>query len=207
VTKELKGPFIVSGTVETVRGFASFYGKRFTVQEGRVIFTGSPDINPLLDVSATHTVSDHVITIHVEERARQPKITLSSVPEVDQADIISLLVTGRTTDRLTSSEQNSASSVGAVAGNIVGRQLAGVASQTLGLDTMEVGAGDSPGSTRVSAGRYVTQDLFLAYESQLGAKSSTRISAELSLSRRLKLKVSGSDRGESALDILWRLNY
>jgi autotransporter translocation and assembly factor TamB len=207
VTKELKGPFIVSGTVETVRGFASFYGKKFTVKEGRVMFTGSPDINPLLDVSATHTVSDHVITIHVEDKARQPKITLSSVPEVDQADIISLLVTGKTTDRLTSSEQNSMSSLGAVAGNIVGKQLAGVASQTLGLDTLEVGAGDSPGSTRVSAGRYVTQDLFLSYESQLGAESGTRIGVEYSINRRLKLKGSGSDRGESALDILWRLDY
>jgi autotransporter translocation and assembly factor TamB len=99
------------------------------------------------------------------------------------------------------------SSLGAVAGNIVGKQLAGVASQTLGLDTLEVGAGDSPGSTRVSAGRYVTQDLFLSYESQLGAESGTRIGVEYSINRRLKLKGSGSDRGESALDILWRLDY
>jgi autotransporter translocation and assembly factor TamB len=59
----------------------------------------------------------------------------------------------------------------------------------------------------VSAGRYVTQDLFLSYESQLGAESGTRIGAEYSINRRLKLKGSGSDRGESALDILWRLDY
>ena len=99
------------------------------------------------------------------------------------------------------------SSLGAVAGNIVGKQLAGVASETLGLDTLEVGSGDSPGSTRVSAGRYVTQDLFLSYESQLGEESGTRIGVEYSINRRLKLKGSGSDRGESALDILWRLDY
>jgi translocation and assembly module TamB len=148
-----------------------------------------------------------LIAIHVEDKAKQPKISLSSTPEVDQADIISLLVIGKTTDRLTSSEQNSVSSLGSVAGNIVGKQLSGVASQALGLDTMEVGAGDSPGSTRVSAGRYVTQDLFLSYESQLGAESSTRIGVEYSINRRLKLKGSGSDRGESALDILWRLDY
>ena len=53
VTKDLRAPFILSGSIETVRGYASYYGKRFTVENGRVTFTGTRELNPMLDVTVT----------------------------------------------------------------------------------------------------------------------------------------------------------
>ena len=107
VTKDLRAPFILSGSIETVRGSASYYGKRFTVESGRVTFTGTPELNPLLDVTAIQKVSEYLVSIHVTGRAQQPTIVLSSMPELPQTDILSLLVLGKTTDRLTKSEHNS----------------------------------------------------------------------------------------------------
>jgi translocation and assembly module TamB len=107
VTKALEQSFILDGTVETIRGFASFYGKKFTVQEGKVVFPGTEEINPFLDVWVTHTVSGYDVSIKVGGKAKQPILTLSSVPELPQADIVALLVVGKTTDRLTNSEQSS----------------------------------------------------------------------------------------------------
>ena len=44
------------GTVDTVRGTYEFQGRRFDlVRGGTIRFTGTPTINPLLDVSATRT--------------------------------------------------------------------------------------------------------------------------------------------------------
>ena len=43
VRKELREPFVLSGTLETVRGFASFYSGRHTLEQGRVTFTGTPE--------------------------------------------------------------------------------------------------------------------------------------------------------------------
>lgn len=208
VQKARQEPFIVSGAVQTIRGFAKFYGKKFTVQNGTVTFTGSPEINPLLDVTATHQVSEYLIAIHATGKARQPKIDLSSTPEVSQGDILSLLVVGKTTDRLTSSEQSSVSdSFQRVLGNVAGGQLENLVGKELGLDTIEIEAGEKPGDARVSVGRYVTQDLFLSYEQQIGQKAGTSIGLEYSINRRLKLKGSGSNTGESALDVLWRIEY
>jgi translocation and assembly module TamB len=208
LTKALRQPFVLDGTIETVRGFASFYGRRFVLQEGKITFPGSEEINPFLDVTVTHAVAGYVVSIRVEGKVKEPKITLSSTPDLEQADIVSLLVIGKTTDRLTISEQNSLSGrAQQVVGGVAAGQLEKMLGKPLGLDTVEVEAGDKLGTGRVSVGRYITQDIFLSYERQFGGEGGNKVGVEYSINRRLKLKGSSSDTGESAVDIIWRFDY
>lgn len=208
VTKALEQPFILDGTVETIRGFASFYGKKFVVQEGRVVFPGTEEINPFLDVLVTHAVAGYIVSIQVGGKAKQPHLALSSTPELLQADIVALLLVGKTTDRLTSAEQSSlASQAQQVVGGAAAGELEKVLGKPLGLDTVEVEAGKEIGTGSVSVGRYVTQDIFLSYERAFGGEQSNTVGVEYSINRRLKLKGSGSDSGESAVDLLWRHDY
>jgi translocation and assembly module TamB len=124
IDKERGAPFVMSGSIETVRGFASFYSKKFDLEQGQVTFTSSPEITPLLDVAVTKEVADYLITMHVGGRAQKPELTLSSTPELSQADIVSLLLIGKTTDRLTSAERTALSSQAQqLAGNLVASQL------------------------------------------------------------------------------------
>jgi autotransporter translocation and assembly factor TamB len=211
-TKDLQGPFILNGSIETLRGFASFYGKKFVLQEGgTVTFTGSPDINPALDVTALYDVSDYRVTIHVEGKAKQPKLTFSSNPELEQTDIISLLIVGKTTDRLTNSERSSLSNqTEAIAGGLVAQQAEKLLGSSLGLDTIEVEAGKNIGTGSVTVGRYVTQDLFLSYGREFtekGKQGGNKVGVEYSINRQLKLKGSSDDLGETALDFIWRRDY
>jgi translocation and assembly module TamB len=208
MTKELQQPFILSGGITMVRGFASVYGKKFVMQEGQVTFTGSPEINPFVNITITHTVSNYVVTIHVDGRARQPQINFSSTPELDQSDIISLLIVGKTMDRLTSSEQSSLSSqLGGAAGSLVAGKLQEAIGGALGIDTLTISPGDSSGAPGVSVGQYVTQDLYMSYEVGMGKDGGNRVGLEYSISRDLKLKASTNDKGDSAINFLWRKDY
>jgi translocation and assembly module TamB len=208
ITKELEQPFVLSGEIAIMRGFASVYGKRFVIKQGQVIFTGSSDINPQLDVTVNHTVSNYLVEIHVAGRARKPEITFSSTPELPQTDILSLLIVGKTMDRLTSSEQQDLSSqLGGAAGSVVAGQLQEVFGGALGLDTLTIGAGESFGGGSVSIGQYVTQEIFLSYEVGVGRGGGNRVGVEYSITPQLKLKGSTSDQGGSAVDFLWRRDY
>ncbi len=208
VTKELEQPFVLSGGITIVRGFASVYGKRFVMQQGQVTFTGDRDINPLLDITVNHTVSNYVVAIHVEGKARKPEITFSSTPELPQSDILSLLIVGKTMDRLTSSEQqNLSSELGGAAGSMIAGQLQEAIGGALGLDTLTIGAGESFGSGSVSIGQYVTQDIFMSYEFGMGKGGGNRVGVEYSITPQLKLKGSTTDNGASAVDFLWRRDY
>jgi translocation and assembly module TamB len=208
-TKALQKPLIIAGDIQTVRGFASYLGKKFTVEQGRITFTGTEEINPALDITATHEVADYTVTVNVQGDSKQPKITLSSAPEaLEQADIVSLLVFGRTTDKLTESEQGSLgtkaqnAALGAAAG-----QAASVVGEQLGLDSIEVEIGDDPSQARVGTGKYITQDIFLSYEHQLGKEGGDTVGVEYSINRRLKLKGSSSSTGQTAVDLIWRKDY
>jgi len=207
-----------------VRGFATYYSKRFAVQSGQVTFTGTPEINPLLDVTVVQKVSEYVVSIHVTGKAQEPTITFSSTPELSQADIVSLLVIGKTTDRLTKSERNAlGNEAQQLAGGLLASQLENRLGSALGLDTLDISAGAQLGSGSVRLGRYVTQDLFLSLEQGLGQAGSattsssttsgattsngTTIGLEYSLNRHLKVRGSSSDQGATAVDFLWRLDY
>jgi len=208
VTKNLHAPFILSGSIETVRGYAGYYGKKFTVESGRVTFTGTPELNPMLDVTVVQKVSDYLVSIHVTGRAQQPAIAFSSTPELPQADILSLLVLGKTTDRLTKSENNSlAGEAQHLAGGIIAGQLEKTLGKALGLDTIEIGAGEHTGTGSFKVGRYVTQDLFLSVGREFGQDSGTSVGLEYSVNRRMKVRGSSSDQGATAIDFLWRLEY
>jgi autotransporter translocation and assembly factor TamB len=127
---------------------------------------------------------------------------------LEQADIVSLLVFGRTTDKLTGSEESSLgnkaqnAALSAVAG-----QAASIVGEELGLDSVEVEVGDDPSESRVGTGKYITQDIFLSYERQLGKDGGNTVGVEYSINRNLKLKGSSSDTGESAVDLIWRKDY
>lgn len=208
VAKELGAPFVLRGTVETVRGFTSFYSGKFVLEQGRVTFTGSPGIDPALDVTVTRAVAGYVVAVNVIGRAKSPQLRLSSTPDLPQADIVTLLVVGKTTDHLTASERSGLSDrAQQIVGNVPASDLERLLARPLGLDTLDIQTGDKLGSGKVSVGRYVTQDIFLSYERRRGEEGGNKVGIEYSINHHLKVKGSSSDTGDSAVDVLWRIDY
>ena len=204
----MREPFVLSGTLETVRGFASFYSGKHTLEQGRVTFTGTPELNPVLDATLTRGVSGYAVSIHVSGRAQSPQLRLSSTPDLPQADIVTLLVLGKTTDRLTDAERSRISGrAQQIVGNVSAGELEQFLAKPLGLDTLDIQTGEKLGNEKVSVGRYITQDIFLSYERQQGEETSNKVGVEYSINRHFKVRGSSSNTGDSALDVLWRIDY
>ena len=208
VDKTFDEPFVIGGSAETVRGFIGFMGKKFDIERGKMTFTGANELNPFLDVVARHEVSGHSIALHLEGESKRPQFNFSSAPDLAEEDILSLLVFGKTRDRLTGSEKTALSSHAAeVAGNVISKFLEKRVGSTLGLDTLEVDVEDEFGNGSVRGGRYVTQDLFISYEHQLSEQGRNTVEVEYSLSPHVKLKGTSNDEGQTSLDLLWRIDY
>lgn len=208
VAKKFDEPFVIGGSAEAVRGFVGFMGKKFDLERGKMTLTGASEFNPFLDVVARHDVSGYSVALHVEGEAKRPNFNFSSTPDLAEEDILSLLVFGKTRDRLSGSEKSALSSHAAeVAGNVISTFLEKRLGNTLGLDTLEVDVEDEFGSGSVRGGRYVTQDLFISYQHQLGEEGRNTVGVEYSLSPRVKLKGTSNDDGQSSLDLLWRIDY
>lgn len=206
-------PFVLAGDVETLRGFATFLGRKFNIEKGVVTFTGSEDLSPVLDISASYEVSDYTVYVNVTGDSKEPEISYNSEPELDQQDILSLLIFGKTSDRLTSSEQTT---LGSKAEQFAGGLAAGMLEQTvgkaLGLDAVAIELGDQGSASSVGAGRYLTQDIYVEYERKFrdprqGTRTGNAVTVEYSISQGLKVEATGSDYGETAIDFVWSHDY
>src|SRR5262249_56318992 len=88
-------PLFINGDILLVRGWYAFQGRRFDLDEGRIIFGGDVPPDPQLDIRARNRTGEYTVTIEIAGRATEPTLTLSSEPQLEQADILSLLVFGR----------------------------------------------------------------------------------------------------------------
>ena len=105
ITKASGGKPALTGLIETIRGWVGFQGKRFILTRGEVEFNGSETINPALDIVAEYRVSNYLVNIVVKGTAEKPTLTLTSDPQLDQADILSVLLFNKPISSLEKSEQ------------------------------------------------------------------------------------------------------
>ena len=213
VRKALQSPFTATGELRTLRGSATFFGRRFTVEKGKIIFTGAEEIDPILNVEASHQVSRYTTYVLISGTASAPEVSFRSDPELPESDIISLLVFGRTTDQLSSSEQNSLGNQARImAGRLAADTLESSVGEALGLDTIAIEIGDDTTATSMGVGRYISQDIFLFYQRTFrdpsrANRSGNVVGIEKRLNQRQTLKATGSDLGETSIDWLWRNDY
>jgi translocation and assembly module TamB len=210
IRKRLRESFVLSGTIDTRRGFASVMGKRFEIETGTVTFRGIKEINPFLDILAVHQTRGYTVHVEITGESKKPKLDFYSVPELEQADIISLLLFGRTQDKLSSSEQNGLA--GSVAGSVAAGVLEGSLGASLGLDSIAIDLGDETSGGSVGVGRYLSNDLYLSYERsfrdpQKANRGGNTVGIEFNVTPRIKLRGTGSDFGETAIDLLWQVDY
>ncbi|MGC1952529.1 MAG: translocation/assembly module TamB domain-containing protein [Gammaproteobacteria bacterium] len=207
--KDRGQPVRLAGDIQTLRGFATLLDRRFNLAKGVVTFTGSEDINPILNITATYEVADYTVYVTVTGRSQAPDIAYRSEPELTQQDILSLLIFGRTSDRLNSSEQTTLGQAQQFAGGLAAGMLERTIGRALGLDTVAIELGHQGRESRVGVGRYLTQNIFVEYQRRLrdlslGNRVGNAVTVEFSINRDFKVRAMGSDFGETAIDFLWR---
>jgi outer membrane protein assembly factor BamA/autotransporter translocation and assembly factor TamB len=129
----------VSGRAELREGGQLFVGRNvYAVNVGAVDFANPAAIEPSLDVRAVTRAGGEEIEVTITGPAENPSVLLQSPsnPELGQAELASLLLTGR---RLEDLAPGDAAFVGTqVLGNFSAEVL-GFASRAVGLDTLRLG--------------------------------------------------------------------
>lgn len=93
------------GEIRIVDGHYRSYGQDLTIDKGRILFLGGPADNPGLDIKAYRAIHDQPSEylaagkiskagVHIQGRAKEPRIKLYSEPMTDDKNILSYIVTG-----------------------------------------------------------------------------------------------------------------
>ena len=170
------------------RGTFSLAGTTLTFGQGEISFNGAGLTDPSLDLQATTSNATTTATLTVGGTARAPKITLSSVPELPQDEILAQLLFNRSANQLGPFQlAEIAAALASFSGVAPGAAdpLAGVRG-TLGLDRLSVGS-DSNGNATVEAGRYVARNVYVGAR-QAASGTGSQAVVQVDIAKGLKLQ-------------------
>lgn len=198
---------VVEGEMTSVRGQISFLGKSFRLTRGQVSFLGGREIDPELTAVAEHSSADLQVTVEVSGPVSQPQLALSSVPELPQDEIVARLLFGKTAAELTPLEAvqlaAAVAELGAGGGGAGG--LLDRLRDVIGVDVLRVG-GTEEGGPSVTAGKYVTEDVFVGVE-QGATPESGGVTVEVEVTPNILVESDVGQTGTSNVGVKFKWDY
>jgi translocation and assembly module TamB len=181
----------ISGGFQMRRGSISVAGTTLNFSKGEVGFDGSSvtgKIDPTLNFAADSTSGSVTATLSVGGYADAPKITLSSVPDLPQDEVLAHLLFGESVKDLSAIQIAEIASALAELSGVTGGggDPLGAVRKGLGLDRLSVGGGGSGSSgATVEAGRYVARGVYVGAK-QATSGGGTAAEVQIDLTKRLK---------------------
>jgi len=188
-----------TGEITIIEGRYRAYGQRLDINNGRVLFTGSPLDNPGLDMRAIREVNEVTVGLRVLGRLQRPQLELFSNPSMGETDMLSYLLFGRPLDGASGTEgemmARAALALGLAGGDGLARQLG----DRFGFDEMRVESDSRGEQASLVVGRYLAPKLYVSYGVGL-VESVNKVNLRYELTDRWKLEAeSGIHQGADLL--------
>jgi translocation and assembly module TamB len=183
-------------------------GRSFSLERGKVQFYGEDKINPGLDIRLNSKVSSTTVYVTMSGTLEEPKVELTSSPSMSEADIMSLLVMGKTADDLNGDQaQLVAQRAAAVAATYGAAELQKRMAGPLGVDMITLNPGGGPeGENSVVVGKYLSPRALLKYEQALDSAAGFFVTLEYTLTQTITLQtIAGT--WQSGAEISWSKDY
>ena len=195
ITGDSDQPKIV-GSYASVRGRLDVLGTRLDFSRGRMTFSG--DLMPELDFLAETKAGDVTVQVAVTGPATQPEFAFTSQPSLPQDEVLSYLLFSKTTATLSPFQALHLAQAVAQFSGAGGEGTFERLRRSLGLDSLDIRAdsgGASAGISRAISDRVTIGIKAGATPGQSG------ISAEIGLTRNLRLKNEVDSRGSSSIGL------
>jgi hypothetical protein len=217
-----KRPFAavkLRGGFQTLRGEYRFQDYKLKIVDGELIFPESPQPDPQLKIVCQKDVKDAIIQVRVTGPLKQPKLVMSSMPSMNQVDILSYLLFDRPAGDLNSKESfqlqdKAASWLGSQASQLLKRVFGDT---PFTPDTIEYRKGLSKTTTSssgnktevgvVAIGKNVTPDLSVTFEKDVTGEEGNQVDVEYRLNRHFSIQTEFGGTRQSGIDVFWRYDF
>ena len=224
VKKDPAGPVLLAGELLALRGIYSFQGKELKIAEGSLIFPGAPQAEPQLRMVCRKDIRDVTVQALVSGPMGHPKVVLSSMPVMNQVDILSYFMFDRPAGDLSASQSSQLQSGAAswlgsessnmiksfVGDNILAPDAVGYRSYTgkydhrFSYDQSQALTGKETGIVEI--GKDITPDLHVTYGREVKGTEGNEVQVEYRIDKGVSLRTQvGAE--QSGVDIFWRHDF
>jgi translocation and assembly module TamB len=205
---QVRGPAaspLIVGHLEVRRGRFDFLNRRFDLRQGTIEFTGSTPPEPQINLEAASRGGGITALVRLTGPASQPQLQLTSDPVLPEDEVLSRLLFNQPLSEVTPAQAAQlALAVNQLRGG--GPGVLGQVRTALGVDTLDVGGGDTPGSASVRAGKYLSDDVYVEVE-QGTDQASGKARVEIEILPNVSLEADTSQDANSGIGIQWRFDY
>ena len=184
-----------NGSLRVQDGKFQAYGQDLAINNGRLIFNGSPKLVGV-DARATRTIDKQIVGIHLGGNILNLKSSIFSDPEIEESEALSYLLTGNSLS--SASGQESALLLSAVRGlGVTGNgSIVSKIGASFGLDDVNIVAGADLEDSQLSLGKRLGSRLYVRYLIGLFDQAQ-KIAIEYKINDVLSLEASttGEDHG------------
>ena len=193
------------GLIQVKKGTYKRYGVDLDITRGRIVFSGGPIQNPMLDILAVRKAGNVTAGITVSGTVQMPVVTLYSVPSMPDSDILAYIVLGRP---LGSDKEGASLVLNAASILLSESESASVQEQVrdaTGLDVLEIESdGGGVAHSIVTVGEYLTPKLYVSYgQSLVGGMNILRL--RYIISKRWELETTGGTF--SGVDLFYKISF
>ena len=128
---------VLAGRALVEEGEISYQNKRFEIEKGGVEFTDPYKTDPVVNLTGKGKFRKWLVSLSFTGPPEALNLTLSSEPPLEEPDIISLLVVGRTSEDLIAKEGGSPVSTSKVLAGLIDSEYGAKFKKTTGLDILE----------------------------------------------------------------------
>ncbi|HZO14136.1 MAG TPA: translocation/assembly module TamB domain-containing protein [Polyangiaceae bacterium] len=208
----------MAGAIELTKGYLEVRGRRFTVEHGKVTFSGASPSNPYISASASWRAPDGTkVYADFDGPVSSGKLTLRSDPPLSKDQILSLIVFGETDESIGGTSAGSgtglATQAAGVGGTVVAPGLNEAIDDLTGLD-VRVKTGSSPtNDPTTELELLITHELAVQFAHVLGTPRAGASPDRNygTLDWRFKhdwsVETSIGDQGSTSLELLWHHRY
>ena len=159
---------IIRGRATVESGKITYRKKSFEVKKGFIDFSNPYKTEPYIHIDSEVNVRHWLITLTLAGTPDELSFNLRSDPPEEDGDVLSLLVTGRTTQELIAGDGGAGKSPAQILAEAMAGTLSEDIKKVTGLDTVEVAAvtEEGPDAVKVTLGKDLSKRMTVKYATE-----------------------------------------
>lgn len=197
---------VILGRVSVSNGDVIFNGNRYVISGGTVEFANPNETKPVVNLGITTTIEQYNINMRFRGPVDHMRTNFSSDPALPEADIISLLAFGKTTESNGAATPGRQAAMGAVASQ-VSSQITSRVSRVAGISHLSInpvlagGTNQGPAGAVVTIQQRVTGNLFVTFSTNVTSTQYQTIMGQYRISPRLAVSATRDQNGGFGFDV------
>jgi hypothetical protein len=207
ILKFTKKGFFPEGKLSVNEGRFLVSGSKFDLTDSSVYFSEGDNLEPYLDIKGTKNVGSYNVNVRLQGPFDKPTLSFSSIPPLEEGDILSLILFGRPSQNLSPEESEKwGSTAASLALSYEATPLFKSVSKRVKIDTLSVSTSKS-GDAQLTFSKYLNDRLVVEYEQTFGSLPESEINLRYRINNHFSVETNSSTAGKSGADITWEQRY